>query len=344
MTGHVRPIGAQGAASGWAELRRPLRHPSETDDPVLRVLLERAAAGSRPGDRRDRHLVCLAVEGGGMRGSVSAGMCVALEGAGLIPAFDRIYGCSAGALNGAFTAAAQAWLGATTYEESASRRFIDARQLVRGRPLVDLELVFDELLARKWPLCCAGLANGPDFRALAVSPRSGELRVLSDLRKPDEILKAVRASCSVPLLNGAPQQFRGEPLVDGGFLESVPYRSALSEGATHVLALRSRDVSYRLPPYRRLAELAMRLASSELVSLLRTRPQRYNRDAQELERLASHPPGSPPVTQVAVARDRRLVEHLATDVTQIRDCIQLGETAIASLVLGDGAEHLEPAA
>ena len=61
------------------------------------MLLGRAAAGSQPGDRGDQHLVCLAVEGGGMRGSVSAGMCVALEAAGLVPAFDRIYGCSAGA-------------------------------------------------------------------------------------------------------------------------------------------------------------------------------------------------------------------------------------------------------
>jgi predicted acylesterase/phospholipase RssA len=88
-----------------------------------------------------------------MRGSVSAGMCVALEAAGLIPAFDRIYGCSAGALNGAFTAAGQAWIGATIYEECASRRFIDARRLVRGQPVVNLEQVFTELLARKRPFC-----------------------------------------------------------------------------------------------------------------------------------------------------------------------------------------------
>ena len=219
----------------------------------------------------------------------------------------------------------RARLGTTTYDESASRRFIDARRLVRGRPVVDLDLVFDELLARKRPFCCCGLANGPDFRALAVSPRSGELRVLSDLRKPDEILKAVRASWSVPLLNGAPQQFRGEPLVDGGFLESVPFRSALREGATHVLALRPRPAGYRLPAYGRLAELAMRLASPEVVSLRRGRPERYNRDAEELEGLASHAPGSPPVTQVTVPRESRLVEHLATDVAQIRECVRLGE-------------------
>jgi tRNA-binding EMAP/Myf-like protein len=56
----------------------------------LRVVLERAAAGSRPGVRRDKHVVCLAVEGRAMRGSVSAGMCAALEALGLIPAFDSI--------------------------------------------------------------------------------------------------------------------------------------------------------------------------------------------------------------------------------------------------------------
>ena len=314
-----------------------------TDDPVVRVLLERAAAGSRPDWREDGHVVCLAVEGGGMRGAVTAGMCAALEAAGLVPAFDRIYGCSAGAVNGAFTAAGQASLVATVYEESASRRYIDARRLVRGRPVVDLELVFDELLARKRPLSRAGLASGPDFRALAVSPRRGRLRVLADLRDPDETLRAVRASCSVPLLNGPPQRFRGEPLVDGGFLESVPYRSALREGATHVLVLRSRDAGYRLPPYPKRQELAMRLACPELVTLLRARPRRYNREAEELEDLASNPHGRLPVTQVAVPRECRLVEHLDIDVTQIRECLRLGAATIASLMLEGGAE-LEAAA
>ena len=48
-----------------------------------------------------------------MRGAVSAGMCVVLEAAGLVGAFDCIYGVSAGALNGSATAAGQAALSAT---------------------------------------------------------------------------------------------------------------------------------------------------------------------------------------------------------------------------------------
>jgi hypothetical protein len=79
------------------------------------------------------------------------------------------------------------------------------------------------------------------------------------------------------------------PRHHGGFLESVAYRSASCEGATHVLVLRSRPAGHRLPSYRRVHGLAMRLASPELASLLQDRATRYGREAGELERLPSRP-------------------------------------------------------
>jgi predicted patatin/cPLA2 family phospholipase len=267
-----------------------------------------------------------------MRGSVSAGMCIALEAAGLIRAFDRIYGCSAGALNGAFTAAGQAQLAALTYVDSASRRFIDGRRLLRGRPVVDLDLLFDELIARKRPFSSTGLASGPEFRALAVSARTRQLRVLSDLRSPEDALRAVRASCSVPLLNGVSQSFRGERLVDGGFVESVPYRSAVRDGATHMLVLRSRPAGYRLPPHGKFEQVAMNLASPRLVSLLRTRPAHYNSAADELEALAAHARSGPAITQVTVPEDCRLADYLTTDAAQIRACLDAGAAAVEAFL------------
>ena len=87
----------------------------------------------------------------------------------------------------------------------------------------------------------------------------------------------------------------------------------------------------------------MRLACPELVPLLRARTRRYNREAEELEALASNSHGRLCVTQVAVPRECRLVEHLDTDVTQIRECLRLGAAAIASLMLEGGAD-LEAAA
>ena len=330
----IVPRRAHGRAG---EVGRWRLDPRQSRDPVLALILERAAAGSVPGARSDPHVVCLAIEGGGMRGSVSAGMCVVLEAAGLVGSFDRIYGCSAGALNGAFTASGQAALGATTYMDSADRRFIDLRRLIRGRPVVDLDLLFEELLASGRPFSAEGLARGPEFRALAVSPRDGGVRVLRDFRDTDELLGAVRASCSVPMVSGEPPPFRGERLLDGGFVESVPYRAALREGATHVLVLRSRPAAYRLAPVGRLVELAARQMHPDLAPLVAARPQRYNRDADELARLSSQPPGRAPVAQVDVAPDHRLVDHLSTDVERIRACVRLGAAAMASLVLREPA-------
>ncbi len=55
---------------------------------MVRVLGARTQAGSLPGERRDGFRVALAIEGGGMRGTISAGMALALDELGLVPAFD----------------------------------------------------------------------------------------------------------------------------------------------------------------------------------------------------------------------------------------------------------------
>src|SRR3954469_21927342 len=142
---------------------RPLPALEVTDDPLFGLLRARAAAGSRPRRRTDPHLVALVVEGGGMRGAVSAGMCLTLEAAGLMRSVDRVYGCSSGALTGCFAAAGQASLWATSFEDCACRAFIDPSRALRGGPLLDLDFLFAEVIARRRPLSEAGLAAGPEF-------------------------------------------------------------------------------------------------------------------------------------------------------------------------------------
>ena len=70
--------------------------------PVLETLAQRRAEGSKPGQRMDKYKIALAIEGGGMRGCVSAGMASALIDAGLGDCFDEVYGSSAGSLVGAY--------------------------------------------------------------------------------------------------------------------------------------------------------------------------------------------------------------------------------------------------
>jgi predicted acylesterase/phospholipase RssA len=66
----------------------------EIPHPVLEVLRERTESGSVPGGRRDPHRVALVIEGGGMRGVVSAGMTAALERLGLTACFDLVVGAN----------------------------------------------------------------------------------------------------------------------------------------------------------------------------------------------------------------------------------------------------------
>ena len=203
-----------------------------------------------------------------MRGAVTAGMCVALERAGLMPAFDRVYGCSSGALAGCYAAAGQAELWARSFEDAACRAFIDPRRALRRRPVLDLEYLFGTVCGSRRPLSAAGMAQGPELRTVAVTADTGEQRVLAGFADPAEALAAVRASCTIPLVAGGPTAFRGEPLVDGGLLEPIPYRTALREGATHVLVLRSRHARWRAVERRTLAERALGRAHPALAPLL----------------------------------------------------------------------------
>src|SRR6478609_7542544 len=102
--------------------------------PVVDVLRRRAAAGSAPGARRDEHRVALVLEGGGMRGVVSAGMAAALERLGLTASFDLVVGSSAGAINGAALLAGVAGGCAAAYHGPfASRSFVNPVRMVLGR-------------------------------------------------------------------------------------------------------------------------------------------------------------------------------------------------------------------
>jgi predicted acylesterase/phospholipase RssA len=75
------------------------RHgPDRQDHPVLNVIHTRYYEGSKPGQRTDGYKVGLAIEGGGMRGAVSAGAAAAVHLLGLHDAVDVVYGSSAGAL------------------------------------------------------------------------------------------------------------------------------------------------------------------------------------------------------------------------------------------------------
>jgi len=80
---------------------------------VIQLIAQRVRTNSTPGNRADNdqeaHLA-LAIEGGGMRGAVSAGMAAAIASLGLTDAFDSVYGSSAGCIVGAYMVSRQMYV------------------------------------------------------------------------------------------------------------------------------------------------------------------------------------------------------------------------------------------
>ena len=296
--------------------------------PLIELMLTRVADGSRRGARSDGALIALAIEGGGSRGVVSAGMCLLLEKVGLIDAVDLIYGTSSGALNGSFTAAGQAALGSTNYLDTANPQFANPLRMLTGHAVIDFDYLFDELISKRKPYDIDGLAVGPAFRALGVDLATSTPQVLRNFLDVEELMDAVRVSCSLPLLSDAPVSFRGRPMADGSLIESMPYATALGEEATHVLTLRSRPAGFRKDPYpRALIEFARRAAHPAVAPLMQARPDRYNAEAEQLERAAA---GDANLIQIAPLPDTPAIGQIELSGRAIRQGLLAGTTAAAA--------------
>ena len=272
---------------------------------VLRVLRARAAAASLPQERRDGLRVALAIEGGGMRGAISAGMALALDELGLVCAFDTVYGASAGAITGAWLLSRPQGLRGWT-EPAYARAFIHRSALLRGRPVADIRALIEELYQTTFPMDFAAVLASPiEFHPLATDAATGQSTDLRPLcGTPADLRLALRASAALPLLAGPPVQFGGRRFYDAGLSESVPYRTALAQGATHVLVLRSRRGPIAVPEdgrvparsVRVIARTALRRETPALRAAFLGRDARLAADDRRLAEYQSAPPPEPPAT------------------------------------------------
>eukprot|EP00903_Cladosiphon_okamuranus_P016650 g15353.t1 len=252
----------------------------EDEHPVLEALRNRLKAGTKPGSHEDGLKVGLAIEGGGMRGCVSAGMIAAVVTLGLMDTFDAVYGSSAGSLVGAYAIAGQEGmprLGCSVYYDTLTgtgRHFIDTRQIFRsmglgllgtvvtrwrglkelvrekwGSPVLNLNYLLHDVVERQRPLDWDGfwkkqatqplhvIASGvTSEKAVVLTSRGGHFKTLR------ELTECMRASMLLPGITGPMVTLPNvdEQLVDSQLYQQIPFQTAIDDGCTHVLVLRSR--------------------------------------------------------------------------------------------------------
>ena len=222
------------AAAVWAQ-----------DHPVLEVLRQRKAQASVPGHRNDGHRVALAVEGGGLRGVVSAAMLTALEDLGYKDVFDVIYACSSGAINAAYFIVGETWYPTSIYfEDLVNKEFLDFRRVFRRQSIMNLPFAMDEIVGRKKPLNYpAVLASPIPFHIMITDVDAMTTRAPSEFHSQQDLYQALQASMWLPLAARGTARFRDYNAIDGGVLTAHPFMVAeADETVTHVLSLSTRPM------------------------------------------------------------------------------------------------------
>lgn len=311
--------------------------------PVLALIAKRLAAGGGPGARRDGRRLALAIEGGGMRGTITAGMALGVHELGLTKVFDDVYGSSAGAITGAWLCSANPPGLRIWYDATLTRALIRRANLLRpGRPVLDVETLIEQVYPQVMDFGSV-LASDVPLHVLATDGSTGQAADLRPyLTSAANLRRALRASCALPLLAGPPVELGGRRYLDSGLSESIPYKTAMAQGATHVLVLSSRRAGDVVRSSwsrfsRPVAATVLRGYPRELRETFLSRTSRLADDDVLLRE------GHPAVFPVRPAPDSPRPGGMTSDGDLLQAAFAAGRAAV-SAVLGDLAGRSGPSA
>jgi predicted patatin/cPLA2 family phospholipase len=259
----------------------------------------------------------LVVEGGGMRGAYAAGALAGLRARG--ERFDAVHAASSGACSAAYLHAEQDEGLRIWQEHLDGAKLLRARNLLVGRPYLDLEYLVDEVFARRVPLDLARLraAKAPLWVTLT-DARTGAAEY-RDLRREPDPLRALKATAALPIAYARPVRLGGRAYLDGGMADPIPVARAIAAGADDVTLVLTRPLGYRRAPASRGTVLLGSLPYPGAARAFATLHERYNAALE----LARDPPAGVRVRAIAPPPTLRL-SRLMRRAEDLRRAVQQG--------------------
>jgi predicted patatin/cPLA2 family phospholipase len=211
--------------------------PGHNSGSVIDLINSRISAGTE--SYNDGRRLALIVEGGAMRGVLSAGCVLALEILGCCNVFDEVYGTSAGAVNAAYFLASQCELGISIYfDDISSLRFVNP---LRFWKILDLDLAYDHIIPNIKMFDEAAIRTGrPEFFVSVTNVESGQNVLVDAKTSPYNIVKILKATAALPVLYNRLVKLGNQRYVDGGLSDLLPVAKAASRGCTDILVLSTR--------------------------------------------------------------------------------------------------------
>lgn len=186
----------------------------------------------------------LVLEGGGMRGTFTAGVLDSFIDAKI--EFPYVIGTSAGASCGAAYVSKQRGRSRfSNVDLHALRPYIGLKYLLSGKGIIDMDFLFFEYPERYYQFDFDTFKQS-NQRCIMVASNAltGKAEYFEDKENNDRIVDIMRASCSLPLL--CPMwHVDNVPMVDGGVCDSIPIMRAIADGNKHCIVILTKVKGYR---------------------------------------------------------------------------------------------------
>ena len=226
----------------------------------------------------------LVLEGGALRTIFSSGVCDAFLDLGL-PMPDYTIGVSAGIAYGVSYLSRQSRRNlklVTTYAND--HRYMSWRNMLnpKNRSYFGLKFSYETIPNELLPFDYDAFEAYPGtVEAVVTNLNTGKADYLPVPRRDDHNL-LLQATCAIPMMFPV-IEIDGQPYLDGGCADAIPWKRAFDQGCDRVVVLLTRERSYRKDTERLMPILRRTFRQyPAFLETLSTRAERYNRCREEL--------------------------------------------------------------
>ncbi|NLL92879.1 MAG: patatin family protein [Clostridiales bacterium] len=226
----------------------------------------------------------LVLEGGGMRGSYTAGVLDFLIDIDLY--FKNCYAVSAGACNCCNYLSKQKGRSYNININYAhDRRYAGLHSYITTGNYFNKEFTLQELPNRILPYDYIEYQRTKsNFYAVATNIRTGEAEYLK-VENMKKDMDYIWASSSLPLISKS-VKIGDEEYLDGGVTDSIPVAKALEDGNSKIVVILTRDVNYRKEPNKLLPMMKFVYRKyPKLVHAVAKRHVNYNKTLRQLRKM-----------------------------------------------------------
>lgn len=226
----------------------------------------------------------LVLEGGAFRTIFSSGVCDAFLDGGL-PLPDYTLGVSAGITYGVSYLSRQSRRNLRVLTRFASdRRYMGMGNYLRrgNRSYFGLRFSYETIPNQLDPFDYDAFEAYPGRAEAVVTNLATGLAEYLPVPRRDEHNLLLQATCAIPFLFPV-YHLDGQPYLDGGCADAIPWKRAFEEGCDRVVVVLTRERSYCKAPDHTFPALARAFSRHpDFVETLRTRAERYNQTREEL--------------------------------------------------------------